>query len=122
MARRDDDFGSSVSISGNTVVVGAPGATVGGNSYQGAAYVFTESGSAWSPDRQAHRVRWRGERTISAGSVSISGNTVVVGAFNATVGGNISQGAAYVFTESGSAWTQTAKLTASDGAAGDDFG
>ena len=40
MARRTSGFGSSVAISGNTVVVGADGATVGGNTYQGAAYVF----------------------------------------------------------------------------------
>ena len=60
--------------------------------------------------------------TISACSVSISGNTVVVGAADATVGGNSDQGAAYVFTEPGSGWTQTAKLTASDGAANDCFG
>ena len=44
----DDNFGGSVAISGNTVVVGAPDATVGGNSGQGAAYVFTESGSGWT--------------------------------------------------------------------------
>ena len=53
-------------------------------------------------------------------SVSISGNTVVVGAPDAKVGSNSQQGAAYVFTEPGSGWanmTQTAKLTASDGAA-----
>ena len=122
-----DYFGSSVSISGNTVVVGAPDAKVGSNSQQGAAYVFTEPGSGLDehdPDRQAHRVRWRGGR-LFGNSVSISGNTVVVGAPDANVGGNSNQGAAYVFTEPGSGWanmTQTAKLTASDGAAGDVFG
>ena len=123
----DDDFGDSVSISGNTVVVGAADATVGANSGQGAAYVFTEPGSGWANMTQTAKL------TASDGaagddfgfSVSISGNTVVVGAPNATVGGNAGQGAAYVFTEPGSGWanmTQTAKLTASDGAAGDDFG
>ena len=102
------------------MVVGAAHTTVNGNSGQGAAYVFTESGSAWTQTA---------ELTASDGaagnyfgySVAISGNTVVVGAYNTTVGG-IKQGAAYVFTESGSAWTQTAELTASDGAAGNDFG
>ena len=57
-------------------------------------------------------------------SVSISGNTVVVGADSATVGGN-APGGGLRFTEPGSGWanmTQTAKLTASDGAAGDRFG
>ena len=77
-----DEFGSSVSISGNTVVVGAPDATVGGNTQQGAAYVFTEPGSGWANMTQTAKL------TASDGaaddwfrhSVSISGNTVVVGA------------------------------------------
>jgi hypothetical protein len=58
-------------------------------------------------------------------SVSISGNTVVAGAQNATVNGNAMQGAAYVFVKPTSGWqnmTQKAKLTASDGKAGDGFG
>jgi trimeric autotransporter adhesin len=58
-------------------------------------------------------------------SVAISGNTVVAGATNATVGGNADQGAAYVFVKPATGWTnmtQTAKLTASDGQAGDGFG
>ncbi len=116
-----DYFGSSVSISSNTVVVGANGTTVGGNSDQGAAYVFTESSSSWTQTAKLTAADgaagdWFGY------SVSISGDTVVVAAEGATVGTNSYQGAAYVFTESGSAWTQTAKLTASDGAARDDFG
>jgi len=58
-------------------------------------------------------------------SVAISGNTIVVGSVNATIGGNAGQGAAYVFVKPASGWTnmtQTAKLTASDGQAGDGFG
>jgi hypothetical protein len=58
-------------------------------------------------------------------SVAISGNTIVAGATNATVGGNADQGAAYVFVKPASGWsnmTQTAKLTASDGQAGDGLG
>jgi len=58
-------------------------------------------------------------------SVFISGNTVVAGARNAKIGGNLQQGAAYVFVKPASGWsnmTQVAKLTASDGAALDEFG
>ena len=116
-----DYFGGSVSISGNTVMIGAWDATIGGNSGQGAAYLFTGSGSAWSQTAKFT------ESGNTAGdefgySVSISGIMMVVGAPHVTVGGNASQGAAYVFTESGSVWSQTAELTASDGAAGDEFG
>ena len=123
-----DRFGSSVAISGNTLVVGAPYATVGGVSDRGAAYVFTEPTSGW-----AGHVTESAKLTASDGaagdqfgsSVSISGNTVVVGAPDARAGSNDEQGAAYVFTEPGSGWasmTQSAELTASDGALGDQFG
>jgi trimeric autotransporter adhesin len=58
-------------------------------------------------------------------SVAASGNTVVVGSPNATVGSNANQGAVYVFVKPSGGWanmTQTAVLTASDGAAGDALG
>ena len=46
------DFGSSgprsIAIEGNTAIIGAARATVGGNAEQGAVYVFTQSGAAWS--------------------------------------------------------------------------
>ena len=123
---RNDYFGNSVAISGNTIVIGAPYAAVGGETNVGRAYVFTEPASGW-----ASGMTQKAELTASDGaadslfgsSVSISGGTVVVGAAWAMVGSN-NQGAAYVFTEPASGWanmTQTAKLTASDGAA-DDFG
>ena len=123
-----DNFGWSVSISGNTVAVGAPGTTVGyGSTYQGAAYLFREPGSGWANMTQTAKL------TASDGaaqdyfgwSVSISGNTVVVGAEHKTVGGNYDQGAAYVFTEPASGWantTQTARLTTSDSTEFDGFG
>ena len=43
-----DDFGVSVAASGNTVVVGAPDATVGSNAYEGAAYVFVKPPTGWT--------------------------------------------------------------------------
>ena len=121
------DFGDSVAISGNTIVVGAEEATIGVNSLQGAAYVFVEPGAGWANMTQTAKL------TASDGaaydyfgdSVAISGNTIAVGAFYATVGGNAAQGATYVFTAPASGWAdmnQTAKLTASDGAADDNFG
>ena len=122
-----DYFGYSVSISGDTVAVGAYDATVGGNLYQGAAYVFVEPGSGWADMTQTAKLTASdGAGGDSLGvSVSIDGDTVVIGSPVATVGGNSGQGAAYVFTEPGSGWadmTQTAKFTASDGAADDYFG
>ncbi len=123
-----DGFGQSISVSGNTVVVGAQFATVGSNSFQGVAYLFTEPGSGWPSNltQTADLTASDGAAGDDLGcSVAVSGNTVVVGASDAEVGVFWSQGAAYLFTEPGSAWanmTQTAKLTASDGASNDQFG
>ena len=120
-------FGYSVAISGDTVVVGAPHTTVGDNAWQGAAYVFTEPASGWTNMTQTAKLTASDGKTCDyfGDSVAISGNTVAVGAYSATVGGDICRGAAYVFAEPASGWTnmtQTAKLTSSRGAVGNDFG
>ena len=119
-----ESFGDSVAISGNTMVVGAPDATVGASASQGAAYVFTRSGSDWV---QVARLT-ASDGTANddfGGSISISGDTIVVGASDATVAANIDQGAVYIFIEPASGWmnmTETAKLTAPDGGEYDWFG
>ena len=46
----------------------------------------------------------------------------MVGAHSDAIGANADQGSAYVFVRSGTTWSQQAKLTAADGAAGDEFG
>jgi hypothetical protein len=108
-----DEFGSSVAVSGSAAVVGA----LGRNSDRGAAYVFYQAGSTWS--QQAKLTASDGAANDRFGvSVAIVGSTAVVGASN----NNSSTGAAYVFLRSGTAWSQQAKLVASDAAANDDFG
>jgi hypothetical protein len=116
-----DGFGVSIAITGSTAVVGAPYHTVGSNSYQGAAYVFVESGGTWSQEAELIASDG-GARDYFGGSVALSGSTAVVGAPGKTVGSNSEQGAAYVFVESGGTWSQQAELTASDGAYLDQFG
>ncbi|MGO9114013.1 MAG: putative Ig domain-containing protein [Thermoguttaceae bacterium] len=119
-----DDLGDSVAISGNTLVVGAPEATVGSNVEQGAAYVFSESGTGWANMTQVAKLT-ASDGTADDGfgiSVSISGNTIVVGQY---AGNTTRHGAGYVFTEPASGWanmTQTAKLTASDSTVSYEFG
>ncbi len=120
-------FGSSVLASGDTVLVGAMAPPTGSNPARGAVYVFTEPSSGWTNMSQATKLTASDGAYVNdlGDSVAISGNTVVVGAPDATVDGVYQQGTAYVFTESGSGWanmTQIAKLTASDGTANDDFG
>ena len=116
-----DIFGQSIAASGSTVVVGAPQRTVGSNSTQGAAYVFVQSGGIWS--QQAELTASDGTAFDQFGSsVALDGGTIVVGARGRTVGSNNSQGAVYLFTQSGASWSQQAELTASDGQINDYFG
>ena len=117
----DDYFGSSVAISGDTVVVGAPYDDVGANVNQGSAYVFVRSGAVWG--LQAHMAAADGATSdVFGSSLAISGDTVVVGAPYDDVGADADQGSAYVFVRSGAIWSQQQQLTAVDGAANDYFG
>jgi len=118
-AAADDEFGFSVSISGDTTIVGAVlGDDVPNNS--GSAYVFTRSGTTWTQQAELTASDAAADDFFGL-SVSISGNTAIVGAvFNDDAGS--ASGSAYVFTRSGTTWTEQAKLTASDAAAGDALG
>jgi len=122
-----DDLGTSVAISGQTIVSGATTRNVNRHPDQGAAYVFTEPGGGWANGTQAAIL------TASDGatgddlgqSVAVSGQTIVAGAPDRTVGSNSFQGTVYEFTAPASGWTdatQTAELTASDGAGNDELG
>src|SRR6185503_9991154 len=108
-------FGTSVAISGPTAVVGAPLEPHGQG--RGATYVFVRSGNVWS--RPARLTASDGAPGDEFGhSVAVSGSTAVVGAPNE----DSATGAAYAFGNSGGIWSEQAKLIASDGASGDQFG
>lgn len=116
-----DNFGWSVAIDGDTALIGAPYADEGGNSDQGAAYVFEFSGGSWTsagrltaPDGAADDVFGR--------AVAVDGATLLVGAAGASIDGNAMQGAAYVYERVQEAWAPSRKLVASDGQAVDGFG
>jgi hypothetical protein len=110
-------FGFSVSISRHTVVVGADDAWVNGR-YQGAAYVFEKPDAGWANMTQTAKLTASNASITSnfGFSVSISGDTAVIGDPDEAVGGNQNQGSAYVFVRPTSGWrdmTQTAELTVS---------
>jgi uncharacterized repeat protein (TIGR01451 family) len=116
-----DLFGGSVSVSGDTVVIGAERDDTPAGTDAGAAYVFVRSGTTWS--EQQKLVPADGAAGDAFGSsVSISGDTVVVGAAGDDEPGALEAGSVYVFVRSGTTWTQQQKLLASDGAQLDRFG
>jgi len=147
-AEAGDDFGFQVSISGDTIVVGAHledsnqttitnGTTASSNNSatdSGAAYVFVRSGSNWI--QQAYLKASNAEMLDGFGGSIIDGNTIVIGATGedsnqttitngttATIDNSKSNsGAVYVFSRSGSIWTQQAYLKALNADAEDQFG
>jgi hypothetical protein len=115
-----DCFGMSVTLSGDTLLVGAPGCVFVSNT-PGAVYVFTRSGSIWTQQQKLLAADGAvGDYFGSA--VALSGETALIGVRDDDVGANVDQGSAYVFTRSGGAWSQQAKLTAEDGSADAHFG
>ncbi len=108
-----DYFGVSVSLFGDTALIGA----FTWNGGMGAAYVFTRTGITWTEQQKLTSSEpvspeWFGT------SVSLFEDTALIGA----VGHWTTNGAAYVFTRSGTTWTFQQKLTASDGQEDDNFG
>jgi hypothetical protein len=115
----DDRFGDACSIDGDVMVVGAPWHDDLGID-SGAAYVYRRDGDGWT--EEAKLLASDGAAGDEFGwAVSISGNRIVVGAGADDDQGDDS-GSAYVFSYAHGAWTEEAKLLASDGAAGDEFG
>jgi hypothetical protein len=105
----DGQFGRSVAINGDTIVVGAPKAddpTAGENC--GAAYVFHRSGETWT--EQAKLI------ASDAAADDGFGNVVAVNEDQDTivVGGGRDSDAVYVFQHDGTAWIEQARLTGGD--------
>jgi hypothetical protein len=166
-----DRMGNAVSISGDTIIVGARARTVAGHIQQGSAYIFVRSGTVWTeqarldgPDGDVNfgrrvaisgntaaitRARstidpavyifvrsgtvWQQQQMLSICEASANGlcdfgsgigldnDTVAVGNDFLNVGANLAQGGVYIFTRSGTTWSQQQRLTASDGQSDDNF-
>ena len=144
-----DYFGFGIGISGDTMVISAPGDDGAGNltPNAGAVYVFRYVGGAWALEATLYpsnpsNIDGFGGPIVGAlagtnvflnnGSVAIDGDTIVVGApFDDSNGVGVGaaqnnlgldNGAAYVFTRTGTTWTQQAYLKASNSAISDWFG
>ncbi len=109
-----DELGTSVAIDGDTMVAGAPG----DDSLRGAVYVFHRSGDSWALTAKLTASDGAAGDFLG-GSVAIDGDLIVAGAHR----DDSFKGSAYTFARSGAvARSETAKLTASDGAATDQLG
>ena len=116
-----DNFGSSVALDGNTLAVGAWNDDDGNGSNSGAVYLFTKDGSTWTKTLKISE-NHTGHQELSVDlnhldtfgfSVALEGNTLAVGAPNADTedGAKNNIGAVYLFTNNGTAWTKTLKIS-----------
>ncbi len=110
-------FGSGVAVSGDTLVIGVPGASIECNGAPscGAAYIYTAPGGDWGSLTQVATLTQAngGADDVFGAGVAISGKTVAVGGFDSTTGTD----AVYIFVEPSTGWadmTQTATLSLND--------
>jgi hypothetical protein len=133
-AGANDNFGTSVDISGSLIIIGAPGDDIGisGTSYadQGSAYVFAFNGSTFTQRAKLYTdVGYSGD--AFGASVGIedtpTGDFIIIGAPNHNVSGRADQGVAYIFVSANTpaSWIQSGgELVAESAtaAAGDKYG
>ncbi len=139
---KNDGFGSSVALDGNTAVVSAPWESskatgVGGNqadnsaTNSGAVYVYTRTGTTWTPQAYVKATNTAANDFLA--NVAISGDALVVGAGNQsgdgvgvgaqpTTTGRSNSGAAYVYQRTGTTWAPTTYIKASNPNGQDVFG
>jgi hypothetical protein len=116
-AAAGDQFGISVSVSSDAIVVGA----YGDNSHTGAAYVFVRNGPIWG-QQQKLTISDANTNDMFGYAVVIDANTLIIGARNNNHSGLDDAGSAYIFTRTGQIWSQQAVLFASDASIADHFG
>ena len=123
-AASNDYFGSSVAFSNNGLL--AIGAFLdddnGDGNRTGSVYLFSGSGTNWT--QQTKLTASDADTSDYFGySLAFSNNGILaVGAFGDDVTGSDNKGSVYLFSGSGTNWTEIKKLTAYDAAAGDNFG
>jgi hypothetical protein len=116
-AAAGDQFGVSVSVDSDAIVIGAHGV----KSNTGAAYVFARNGPVWG-QQQKLAISDANTNDIFGYSLDIDANTLIIGAPNNNHSGLDDAGSAYIFTRSGQTWSLQAVLFASDAYIADRFG
>lgn len=127
-----DDFGTAVAIDGDRIVVGDSGKDAGGND-TGAAFVFERSGSTWTAATTLTAFNTQALAGFG-GAVSISGDTIIIGARNESSDGTginadpsssgfNGSGAAYEFVRNqDGTWSENTFFKASNAEDNDSFG
>lgn len=117
----NDFFGQSVALDGPLAVIGAYQDEDPNGFKGGSVYVFAQEDGRWGEEAKLAPSDGGPEKEFGL-DVATSGETAVISAWNDDNDNGERAGAAYVFTRADGTWTETAKLTASDGAEGHRFG
>lgn len=114
-------FGASMAVSDSFALIGARTSTIGANLGQGRVYAYARNHGVWTPVQKI--VASDGATRDNFGvSLSIDGTIAMIGAFGATINGQVSAGAVYCLECVAGTWTLTHKLVAADSAAATLFG
>lgn len=113
--QKEEEFGTSVAVSGSTIVVGAPGREGHGGFGGGAAFVYSEPAGGWGADKEnTHAVELINSEDVAeyefGHSVAISGETIVVGSpqyrdYVQNLTTPAAEGAAFVFVQPAAGWS-----------------
>jgi len=106
-AAASDEFGQSISLSTDTLVIGSWKSDAAGED-SGAAYVYRRSGQSWVPEQKLVAADLAADDRFGV-CASVDGNLVLVGAYGSEAGGP-DAGAGYVFRHDGSRWVEEQKL------------
>jgi hypothetical protein len=120
-AATDDRFGFLVSVSGDTLVAGSHLDDTPAGADAGSAYVFTRTGAVWTLQQKLTPADAAPDDRFGF-PLSLSGDTLLAGSYRDDNTGGADAGSVYVFVRAGASWSVQQKLTASDGAADDQFG
>ena len=116
-----DAFGYSVALDGNTAIVGVPYSDSGEAENAGRSFIFVRNNGLWSIEAQLIPSDVVG-LDLFGNSVSISGDTAVIGAPNKQIGANPAAGNAYIYTRVGGIWSLQSTIVANDAQPNDNFG
>jgi hypothetical protein len=115
-----DEFGSSVALDGDTLLVGAHKKTIDGNVRQGAAYVFRRKGGTWTEEQRLTASDGQPEGSFGTGA-ALLGNVALVGA-EFSFPGDPERGVVYEYRYQRGVWTEIQRFAAPEGQGFDSFG
>ncbi len=116
-----NQFGASVSISGNFAIIGTSQDSVNGAPNQGSASIYQYISAGWVFMQKLTDATGAAEDAFG-NCVSISGNYAIVGATKDDVSAHSNQGSASIFHYNGSSWVLQQQIIDPMGEAGDNFG